>query len=181
MKIQLAECRNLSVNISVNNWPAFVKVKIVTLMCHIAVNSLFTVLSKYHNFNKIKHSHYGQLVEFPKSNNCWSVSWFMNCKRENCCQNGMKNTTKNLSCLRVGKTLTYTYFLEPKHAKTMLLSFNLTCFCVLYLERNVITARVWATGHNHLSQWLTFTTCARFLVPDCWHFPSDPDNCCSTV
>ncbi len=42
----------------------------------------------------------------------------------------------------------------------MLLSFNLTCFCVLYLERNALTARAWATRHNHLSQWLTFTTCA---------------------
>lgn len=47
-------------------------------------------------------------------------------------------------------------------------------FHVLYLERNVVTVGAWAAGHNHLSQWLTFTTCAPLLVPDCWQFPFRP-------
>lgn len=84
-------------------------------------------------------------------------------------------------CLRVCNTAQYAWFSELKHAKILVWSFKLTWFCVLYLERNVLTVGPWGTGHNHLSQWLTFTTCAPFFVPDCWHFPSDTGNCCSTI
>lgn len=52
-----------------------------------------------------------------------------------------------------------------KHAKTPVWSFQLWWWRALSLERNFITVRAWATSHNHLSQWLTFTICAPSLVP----------------